>query len=124
MRTLRCLSSGFWDSSQIPTIVGTNPKVPHDGKHVPSTLWSKGQSESDEMDFTDERKSQLREAFLKAAGEAGTLEWRAAYELTFTPEERSEYGFSNFEEDLKATQPDCPDQMNWAQLTKFLDDNL
>jgi hypothetical protein len=44
----------------------------------------------------------------------------------FTKDERAEYGFDAFEEDLFATCPHCKedDKMAWPDVIKFLDENL
>eukprot|EP00962_Isochrysis_galbana_P047541 scaffold19468_cov129-Isochrysis_galbana.AAC.1 len=48
------------------------------------------------------------------------------YKIMFTKDERAEYGFDAFEEDLFATCPHCmeDDKMAWPDVIKFLDDNL
>lgn len=42
------------------------------------------------------------------------------HKFTFTAEERKEYGFGTFEEDLKATNAECYDKgdMCWEDLEK------
>ena len=72
-----------------------------------------------EMDFPEERKAELKAAFDKAAKE-GRVEHKDAHKLTFTAEERKEYGFGTFEEDLKATNEQCYDKgdMCWEDLEK------
>lgn len=96
-----------------------------------------------EMDFPEERKAELKAAFDKAAKD-GRVEHKAvrcplcplcarsaealltgrgcrqAHALMFTAEERKEYGFGTFEEDLKATNDDCygKGDMAWEDVEK------
>jgi len=51
---------------------------------------------------------------------------RQTHKIMFTKDERAEYGFSAFEEDLFATCPHCKDDdlMAWGDVLKFLDENL
>ena len=42
----------------------------------------------------------------------------------FTAEERKEYGFDNFDEDLQATVSGCKHDMAWADCLKFMEENL
>jgi len=44
----------------------------------------------------------------------------------FTKDERAEYNFGAFEEDLYATCPGCKEdqKMTWDDVIKFLDANL
>lgn len=77
------------------------------------------------MDFPETRRNELAQAFEKAAkNDNGRIELRAAHKLMFTGEERGEYGFGTFDEDLQATNPDCKDDMSLEDIIKFLDDNL
>ena len=74
------------------------------------------------MDFTDERKADLKTQFdEKAVG--GKLPRKAVHELLFTPAERKEYGLRDFEDDMDATNKAAED-MAWADVVKFLDDNM
>ena len=72
-----------------------------------------------EMDFPEERKAELKAAFDKVAKE-GRVEHKEAHTLMFTAEERKEYGFGTFEEDLKATNDECygKGDMAWEDLEK------
>jgi len=77
------------------------------------------------MAFPPERREELKAAFDKAKKEEdGKMEIREAHKLIFSDEERKEYGFDTFDEDLQATNKDCKDRMSWEDLVKFLDDNL
>ena len=95
------------------------------------------------MDFPEERKAELKAAFDKAAKD-GRVEHKAvrcslcplcarsaealltgcgcrqAHALMFTAEERKEYGFGTFEEDLKATNDECygKGDMAWEDVEK------
>ena len=77
------------------------------------------------MDFPEKRRGELKEAFEKAEkNDKGRIELRAAHKLMFNAEERGEYGFDTFDEDLQATNKDCKDDMSFEDIIKFLDDNL
>ncbi|KAL1520921.1 hypothetical protein AB1Y20_022481 [Prymnesium parvum] len=77
------------------------------------------------MEFNDARKASVKAAFELAASE-GKLSMKEVHKLLFTAEERSEYNFDNFQEDLFSTQPKKKeeDTMCWEEVLKFLDDNL
>lgn len=77
------------------------------------------------MDFPEKRRGELKEAFEKAKkNDKGRLELREAHKLIFNAEERGEYGFDTFDEDLQATNSDCKEDMSFDDIIKFLDDNL
>ena len=63
------------------------------------------------------------------AAKDGKLTAKEVHQLLFTKDERAEYGFDIFEEDLLATQKDelgesVDLEMTWEQVEKFLSDNL
>ena len=76
------------------------------------------------MDFPPARRDELQKAFDAVKDEGGRLALREAHKLLFTADERGEYGFDNFDEDLQATNGGCKDDMSWEDVVKFLDDNL
>ena len=76
------------------------------------------------MQFDDARIATLKHAFESAASADGTLERRAAYQLIFNAEERAEYSFGSFEEDLNSTNAEAGESLTFADVEKFLKDNL
>jgi len=74
------------------------------------------------MEFSEERKAALQKEFDKQAVD-GKLSRKQVHELLFKPEERKEYGLRDFEEDMDATNKEVED-MTWADVVKFLDDNM
>ena len=55
----------------------------------------------------------------------GRLILKACHKLIFNAEERKEYAFDNFDEDLQATSAGgCKHDMSWDDIVKFMEDNL
>ena len=77
------------------------------------------------MEFDDARKEACKASFESKAVD-GKASPRVVWELLFNAEEKGEYGFSSFEEDLFATIPECKDteMMTWENVLTFLDENL
>ena len=47
-----------------------------------------------------------------------------AWQLIFVQSERLEYDFDTFDQDLQATCEGCKEDMSWADVQKFFDENL
>ena len=76
------------------------------------------------LEYPPERKAALKAQF-EAQAKDGRLALRAVHSLIFTEEERKEYGFDNFDEDLQATtEGKCKDDMSWADVEVFMEANL
>ena len=76
------------------------------------------------LEYPPARRAALKVQFDEKA-KNGRLKLRKVHELIFTPEERSEYAFDNFDEDLQATTDgSCKDDMSWDDVHKFMEDNL
>ena len=80
------------------------------------------------MEFTDERKAEIKAAFdAHPALADGRLEFAEVHKLLFTAEERGEYGRKDFEDDVLGSASDDVKEkqtMSWEDVTKFLEDNL
>ena len=80
------------------------------------------------LEYPPARKAALKAQFeveCKTAKPAGRLRLKMVHWLIFTEEERKEYGFDNFDEDLQATIPEtCKDTMSWEDVEKFMEENL
>ena len=74
--------------------------------------------------FGDNRKAWVKAEFEKAAGSSGRLAIKEAWNLIFVQNERLEYDFDTFDQDLQATCEGCKDDMCWADVQKFFDENL
>ena len=69
-------------------------------------------------------KAKLQADFEAQAG-AGRMALKQVHALIFSDEERHEYGSDNFDEDLQATSDGtCKDDMSWADVLKFMEENL
>ena len=83
---------------------------------------------SQAMEFTDERKAEIKAAFEAHPALAdGRLEFAEVHKLLFTAEERGEYGRKDFEDDVLGSASDDVKEkqtMSWEDVTKFLEDNL
>uniref|UniRef100_A0A7S2FLW1 Uncharacterized protein n=1 Tax=Haptolina brevifila TaxID=156173 RepID=A0A7S2FLW1_9EUKA len=77
----------------------------------------------DPLDFPESRIAHLKGEFDELA--AGTrLPLKAVHRLLFTDEERSEYDFDTWDQDLQATCEGCKRDMSWEDIVKFLKENL
>eukprot|EP00310_Coccolithus_braarudii_P014002 CAMPEP_0183350954 /NCGR_PEP_ID=MMETSP0164_2-20130417/22363_1 /TAXON_ID=221442 /ORGANISM="Coccolithus pelagicus ssp braarudi, Strain PLY182g" /LENGTH=75 /DNA_ID=CAMNT_0025523009 /DNA_START=27 /DNA_END=254 /DNA_ORIENTATION=+ len=67
---------------------------------------------------------EIKKDFEKDAND-GKLSTHRAHSIMFTADERVEYGFHDFEQDLKATNEKAADAdaMTWADVEKFIEDN-
>ncbi len=74
------------------------------------------------LEFPDARKEEVKGAF-EGHGK-DRLELKAVHKLLFTSTEREEYDFDTFDTDVQATCPGCGDDMSWADVARFLDENL
>ena len=76
------------------------------------------------LEYPPARKAKLQADFEAQAG-AGRMALKQVHALIFSDEERKEYGFDNFDEDLQATSDGtCKDDMSWADVLKFMEENL
>ena len=77
------------------------------------------------LEYPPARREALKVSFDEAADSGGRLSLRGVHTMLFTQEERAEYAFDNFDEDLQVTTDGkCKDDMSWADVLKFMDDNL
>ena len=77
------------------------------------------------LEYPPARRAALQQKFVELAGGASNrLSLKKVHALIFEAEERAEYGFDNFDEDLQATVAGCGDDMGWDDVIKFMDENL
>lgn len=76
------------------------------------------------LEFPPARKEALHKDFTEAAGSKGRLDLKTVHKMLFLPEERMEYDFDNFDQDLQATCEGCKDDMGWEDVLKFMEENL
>lgn len=76
------------------------------------------------LEFSDARKAHVKAEFEKAVGAAGRMELKKVHALLFNKVERGEYDFDTFDTDAQATCPGCSNDMGWADVQKFFDENL
>jgi len=76
------------------------------------------------LEFPSARKAAVKAAFEEACAGMARLELRAAHALVFSPEERKEFDFDSFDTDLQATCEGCKQDMSWADVERFLEENL
>lgn len=76
------------------------------------------------MEYPPARIAAIKAKFESEADPQGRLPLKRVHQLLFTHEERSEYDFDTWDTDLQATCEGCKKFMTFADVTKFLEDNL
>lgn len=81
----------------------------------------------DPMAFPEDRISFLKRRFEEEATDQDgkkVLQIKLTHQLLFTAVERNEYGLKDFEGDIQASIPDCGEVLCWADVEKFMQENL
>ncbi len=76
------------------------------------------------LSFPEARVALIKKQFDQEAGSHGRLPLKRVHTILFTEDERREYDFDTWDEDLQATCEDCKKTMAWADVQKFLAENL
>lgn len=74
--------------------------------------------------FPPARVALIKTQFVSEAGSAKKLPLKRVHIIMFTEVERKEYDFDTWDEDLQATCEGCKDYMTWADVEKFMAENL
>uniref|UniRef100_A0A6T8C3U5 Uncharacterized protein n=1 Tax=Prymnesium polylepis TaxID=72548 RepID=A0A6T8C3U5_9EUKA len=82
-----------------------------------------GNTSFDPLDFPPARRATVKKDF-EAASSGNRLPLKEVHALLFTPTERTEYDFDTWDQDLQATCEGCSETMGWADVEKFLAENL
>ncbi|CAE7259037.1 unnamed protein product [Symbiodinium sp. CCMP2592] len=97
-------------------------------KKMESLSVSEGEKTWDPMAFPEDRIAHWRKCFdghpdVKELDGKKVLAPKLVYQLMFTEDERKEYGFKDFESDLKAVVEELGDTMSWQDLEKYIEEN-
>ena len=74
--------------------------------------------------FPPARVALVKTQFDAEAGSHGRLPLKRVHQILFSDDERKEYDFDTWDEDLQATCKECGKTMAWADVEKFLAENL
>lgn len=64
------------------------------------------------LEFNEARRAGVKKSFEEALAGKARLDIKATHALLFSAEEKKEYGFDTFDEDLQATCEGCKDDMS------------
>jgi hypothetical protein len=76
------------------------------------------------LTYPEDRVALIKKQFDDEAGSHGRLPIKRVHTILFTDFEKIDYNFDTFDEDLQATCEDCGKTMAWADVQKFLEENL